>query len=410
MTLLSSLVGPGVPPTSPHDSVLVVRTPEGFRLPSGPSALTRALFDRPQEVQWAAISVGALVFAVGAFFAIRYRRELLTWVQTRSRPVLLGMVAAAAIAVIALGLVGWNGYQMMEHDNAFCTSCHLMHPMIAQFYQTRHRHLECHDCHKQSMLADTRELELWVVERPGQVPPHENVVPNRICEGCHTGGNGGDRSEAKQIDRSAGHMVHLKSARQPGMECTQCHSRPTVHVFRPTNATCMQAGCHDDITVKLGKMQGLNLQCTTCHEFMRPKGTIRPPFDTLERTILPVRAQCESCHQMKDRLAKQSFAGDPHREQCGLCHPPHRQTEARAAAASCSTGGCHARPDPLSRFHVGIPPRALAQCSNCHNPHTWKAKGKICTDCHANPDGPLPGEVQQNLEVRGKSSAAAGAP
>ena len=408
MTLLRSVVGGGVPPTSPHDSVLVIQTPEGFRLPSGPSTLTRAVLERPPEVQWAAISIGALVFALGAFLAIRYRAEILTWVRTRSRPVVVGMMAAAAVALVALGLVGWNGYQLMEHDNAFCTSCHLMHPMIAKFYQTKHRHLECHDCHKQSMLADTRELSTWVLERPAQVPAHDNVVPNRICEGCHTGG---DTTKGRQIDRSAGHAVHLHSARQPGMACTQCHARPVPHVFGPSNATCTQAGCHDEIRIKLGKMaQQQALQCTTCHDFLRPSGTIKAPFDSLERSILPVRQQCESCHQMKDRLARQSFAGDPHREQCGLCHNPHRQADARAAATTCSTGACHVRPDTLSRFHVGIPARALAQCSNCHNPHTWKARGKVCSDCHANPDGPLPGEVEQKLQVRGRSTAAAGAP
>ena len=134
MTLLQSGSTGGVPaPTSPHDSILVVQTPQGFRLPGGASTLTRALFDRPQEVQWAAISVGVLLFALLAFLALRYRGVVLRWLATRSRAVTVGLGVVAMIGVIAFGVVGWNGYQLMEHDNAFCTSCHLMHPMIAKF-------------------------------------------------------------------------------------------------------------------------------------------------------------------------------------------------------------------------------------------------------------------------------------
>jgi len=402
VTLLQMGAAGGTPaPTSPHDSILVVQTPQGFRLPNGPSTLTRALLDRPQEVQWAAISVGVLLFALVAFLALRYRGHVVRWLVTRSRAVTVGLGLVATVGAIGFGVVGWNSYQLMEHDNAFCTSCHLMHPMIAKFYETKHRRLECHDCHKQTMFADMRELRLWVLERPGHVPPHENSVPNRICEGCHVAGRtpvgmaaGDARAQgATMIGQSAGHLVHLRSRVQPGIECTQCHSRPARHVFQPTNATCQQAGCHDDIRIKLSKMQTVhNLQCTTCHDFRRKEGTIKPPFDRAENTIVPVRDQCLACHQMADRVKGQQFGDDPHRQQCGLCHNPHRQTDAKTTEAACSNGGCHARVDTLSSFHVGIPARALAHCANCHTPHTWKAKGKVCADCHNNPDGPLPGE------------------
>lgn len=395
MTLLQS-GGGSLPPTSPHDSILVVQTPQGFRLPSGPSSLTRALFDRPQEVQWAALSAGVLVFAALAFLALRYRAEILRWVTTRSRAVTLALATVATAGVVAFGMVGWSGWQLMEHDNAFCTSCHLMHAPIARFYQTKHRGVECHDCHKQSMFADMRELQLWVFERPAKVPAHENVVPNPICEGCHLQGQlpkGIEASdprvkEAHKIDRTVGHMVHLRSSRQPGIECSQCHARPTMHVFKPSNATCQQGGCHDDIKIKLAKMQGVQLECTQCHDFMRPVGTVKAPFTPQEKNLLPLRDQCVSCHKMQERLKTQRFTADPHREQCGLCHNMHRQTDAKATVAACSSGGCHTRVDTLSSFHVGLPAKALAHCDECHTPHTWKARGKVCADCHTTPPSP----------------------
>lgn len=397
MTLLQTGArGAALAPTSPHDAILVVQTPQGFRLPTGASTLTRALFDRPQEAQWLALSVGALLFAAAAFLALRYRGAITGWLTTRSRPVTLALASMALAGLLGLGVLGWSGWQMTEHDNAFCTSCHLMHGPIARFYRTRHRRVECHDCHKQSMFASMKELRLWVFERPERVPAHENSVPNEICLGCHTAGRvpegwtaGDERLKGvRTIGSTVGHMVHLRSKQQPGMACAQCHARPTTHVFRASNATCQQAGCHDDITVKLGRMQGLDLQCTNCHDFMRPAGTIKAPFESRERTLLPVRAQCEACHQMRDRLKGQSFSADPHREQCGLCHNPHRQVDAKVAAVSCASGGCHTRADTLSSFHLGLPPRALAHCANCHNPHTWKARGKVCADCHTQPGGP----------------------
>ena len=94
------------------------------------------------------------------------------------------------------------------------------------------------------------------MERPGKVPAHANAVPNGICESCHVKA---DSTKAKQIDRTVGHLVHLRSAKQPGITCTQCHARPTIHVFAPSNGTCLQAGCHDEIRIRLGKMNRFRL-------------------------------------------------------------------------------------------------------------------------------------------------------
>lgn len=397
MTLLQTRAAP--PPTSPHDTILVVQTPQGFRLPEGASTLTRALLDRPQEVQWAAVSVGVLLFAAAAFLVLHYRAPILRWLGDLNRAATLALGSLALVLVLGFGLAGWNGWQMMEHDNAFCTSCHLMHPHIARFYQTKHRRVECHDCHKQSVLSDMRELALWVFERPTSVGEHANTVPNRVCEGCHLPGRAPAtiaasdprRSGATMIDRSAGHTAHLRSSRQPGIECVQCHARPTPHVFKASNATCLQAGCHDDIMIKLVKMRdGVHdLRCTQCHDFLRPTGTIRKPFAGLESSILPIRDQCLGCHPMEQRVKGQNFGSDPHREQCGVCHNPHRQATAQATVASCARGGCHTRVDTVSSFHVGLPAQALAQCSACHVAHTWKAKGRVCATCHADPGEPL---------------------
>ena len=165
------------------------------------------------------------------------------------------MAAAAAVLVIGaagFGTVSWN---YMQHDNAFCTGCHIMKGPFQRFTGSKHDSLSCHACHQQSIFASARQLYLWVADRPQQISMHAKV-PTRVCAGCHVQGDK-EKEKWKRIATTAGHRVHLESDSSAlrNVQCTTCHGLE-VHRFVPVDSTCGQSGCHISTEIRLGKMAG----------------------------------------------------------------------------------------------------------------------------------------------------------
>src|ERR1041384_99243 len=95
-------------------------------LPGGVAAVLRFFFNLPQWIQIGGFFVGLVVAAWVAVLLWRRRQAIVLWVKTRERGVKIGLTAALAVVVLGaagFGTVGWN---YMQHDNAFCTGCHIM--------------------------------------------------------------------------------------------------------------------------------------------------------------------------------------------------------------------------------------------------------------------------------------------
>ena len=270
----------------------------------------------------------------------------------------------------------------MQHDNAFCTGCHIMKGPFQRFAGSKHDSLSCHNCHQQSIFASARQLYLWVADRPEKISMHSKV-PTRVCASCHIQGDK-QKDKWKRIATTAGHRVHLESDSSAlrNVQCTTCHGLE-VHRFVPVDSTCGQSGCHIGTEIKLGKMAGqTGFHCIACHQF-----TAEVPLlatrDSAAGTLRPGAHECFSCHVMRAKLADFDPSRDPHRQTCGMCHNPHEQTRPADALKSCASAGCHAdwRDEP---FHVGAPHRRIAQqCELCHQPHAAKVDASDCAGCHA---------------------------
>jgi hypothetical protein len=350
-------------------------------LPGGIATVVRFLFSVPQWIQIVGFILGLIVAGLVLVYLWRRRAGIWTWIVTRRAQVKVALATVVVLIVAGATAFGAGSWHYMQHDNGFCTGCHVMAPAYQRFTQSEHDTLQCHQCHQQSIFASAKQLYFWVAERPLDIPPHAKV-PNRICAGCHVTGEG--KKLWQRIATTAGHRTHLESdsAVLKNLQCVTCHG-VEVHHFAPVDSTCAQAHCHINNTIELGKMaQQTSLHCTACHAF---KADV-PPFvtrDSARGTLVPGNKECLGCHEMRQVLSSFDPERDPHRGTCGMCHNPHTQHTPAEAKASCTNAQCHAdwRKVP---FHVGPAHRKLGDdCITCHEPHAARVDPSDCAGCHA---------------------------
>ncbi len=350
-------------------------------LPGGIAAVVRFFFNLPSWLQITGAALGAVLAVALLVVLWRRRQRIITWVKTRprnTRSVLIGAAAAVVIFGLAFGTASWN---YMQHDNGFCTGCHVMGAAYERFTQSEHSTLSCHNCHQQSLYASMRQMYLWVAERPSEIGPHAKV-PNAVCMKCHVTG---EKEVWQRIASTAGHRTHLESDNPAlrNVQCVTCHA-VEVHHFGPLDRTCGQGGCHEMNKIALGGMrEQTTLHCTTCHRFTAEVPALATR-DSAAGALRPGERQCFSCHAMQERLAAMNFdpSRDPHGGTCGMCHNPHKQESPAAARLTCTTAACHAdwRKVP---FHTGAAHRAAtASCITCHLPHQARVDASDCTGCH----------------------------
>lgn len=349
-------------------------------LPGGFATVVRFFLNFPQPLQIAGVVLGVVLALVAVFLLWRYRGPVRSWLVSRPRSV---YAAAGGIAVLALfgGVwAGFAGWSYVEHDNGFCTGCHVMGPSFVRFTESEHSELECHDCHQQSVFASMRQLYLWVAERPEDIGPH-SPVPTGVCAACHLGEGPTVDESWERIASTQGHAVHLESehADLADVQCVTCHA-PEVHRFAPAEETCGQSGCHvpAETQITLGEMAGAEttFHCVGCHEFAAPLESGASP-------LLPSLDECAACHERVDLIAELGAETDPHGATCGSCHNPHDQPEAGAAVESCTAAGCHdGNLAELTSFHRGLHHGILGECSTCHEAHGFVVDGEDCQACH----------------------------
>ncbi|HEV8453942.1 MAG TPA: hypothetical protein VGQ24_03565 [Gemmatimonadales bacterium] len=349
-------------------------------LPGGLATLFRSLFQVPQWIQIGGALVGALAALAVARLLWRRRRVIGAWLRGRTRQAQIAVVVLAAGVITAGAVTGAKTWDYMQHDNGFCTGCHIMERPFRRFAAGagRHEDLKCHDCHQQSIWASTRQMYLWVAERPEKIGAHA-PVPNLRCRSCHAQGG---KEKWEHVLRLAGHKVHFESdsSALKDLACVQCHGAE-VHRFVPSARTCTQSGCHEKQVVRLAGMAKLpEINCVTCHRFTTELPGLASR-DSAVSAMVPQREQCRSCHQMTRRPQGYDLTRDPHKGSCGSCHDVHAHTTPADAKSSCKT--CHA---DLSRsaFHQGASHRRVAEaCTTCHLPHQASVDASDCVSCHS---------------------------
>lgn len=353
-------------------------------LPSGAITVVRWLLNViPPWLQVLLLVAGVTIAIIALVHAVRARAAIRTWLTEKDHPARLAIVAAGALIFVAIGTAAAAGWRYVQHDNDFCSGCHVMNAAYSSFAKADNKHLElsCHSCHQQSIFASTRQLYLWIADRPEDIGPHSKVR-NRVCESCHVTG---DTARWQRVASTAGHRVHLQSdsSALKDVQCVTCHG-VEIHRFRPTAETCNQSGCHDaeKSRVQLGRMEHQTVRhCTSCHGFTAEVPALATA-DSARGTLVPGEGQCLGCHEMREVMRDFDPVLDPHGGQCGSCHAPHTQRTPAEAANTCGNAGCHADWRKVA-FHTGPSHRGVAtDCTSCHAPHRASTDASDCQGCH----------------------------
>lgn len=367
-----------------HQGEVRAPDPAASPLPGGAAAVVRFFMDVPQVIQIGGGILAGIAAVVLAVVAWKRRATIVGWI--RALP--LAVQATAAAVLLAAGSVASVGtyrvYDFVEHDNRFCTGCHVMEDAFVRFQESAHNELGCKDCHAQPKTESARQLFLWVTERPMEVGGDHSPVPDARCTSCHVNQ---DAERWPQIAASLGHQVHFDSDHPElgGLMCVGCHG-VTVHEFTPVDATCGE--CHADQShIRLGIMGAqTELHCVVCHDFMGQETSSLPGVEP-SMAMLPAGDRCLACHQMAAVFDRLELASDPHGLVCGACHDPHQQDQAVEAVETCQ--GCHQGVDTLTVFHTGTHAPVLPNCIACHTAHSWRVDGNDCIACHGpTPDAP----------------------
>lgn len=373
-------------------------------LPEGVAAIVRMIFAVPRWIQISGAVLAGIVVLLLAILLWRKRLVLLTWLRTRNRQIQVTLAGSVAVVLLVAAFAGKQSWDYMQRDNGFCTGCHVMEKPFGRFAAGagKHKDRKCHDCHQQSIFASTRQLVLWVSNRPTNIGKHAGV-PNERCESCHSLLQG--KKSWEHIRNLAGHKVHFDSdsTSLKALQCVKCHGAE-VHRFTPSARTCQQSGCHVKQSVKMTKMTDLpEINCVTCHAFRADLPALADR-DSAVRALIPAAAQCRSCHQMDGKPKGFVLAKDPHKGSCGSCHDVHQHALPAEAAKECQS--CHTDL-ASSAFHNGkIHQRVKAQCLTCHDPHAASADASDCVGCHTAVRGrgklrpPLPFDTSAVLRRR----------
>ena len=294
------------------------------------------------------------------------------------------------------------------HDRAACAQCHAVGRPFVERHPGRSADA-CAQCH-----AD----------------PHGGQFANgpfaaQGCVGCH------DR------ERFAPHAFddahHARTAlpldgRHGEAECVACHKEPAEgqpRQFAGTPSRCEQ--CHTDVHAPVFAPVAAKLAanprgtCAECHGATAFANVDHAAFEHGRTTGFPVvgahaQVECTDCHRRSEvadphgrrfgRIERRSdqFAG------CVSCHPdPHagmfdREEMPRVVEGRTSCERCHDaasfRALPHGFDHAAFTGYALAgahtalDCAKCHavrsepdaTGRTWeRARGRECSDCHADP-------------------------
>ena len=109
-------------------------------LPLGVASIVRLIFGVPRWIQIAG-AVLALIFGFVILVLLwRNRIRIVAWLRTRRRGLQYTMVGSVVAVLVLATFTGAKTWNYMQHDNGFCTGCHVMEKPFGRFAEFSGKH------------------------------------------------------------------------------------------------------------------------------------------------------------------------------------------------------------------------------------------------------------------------------
>lgn len=224
------------------------------------------------------------------------------------------LLSYAVLAVVAFAVLSTVGVQVTSKAH-FCVSCHYMRPYYDSWKASKHKDVECVDCHfppgleseLQRKFKASVQIVKYVTKQYGTRPWTE--IDDRSClrSGCHVK-HLLPKAEVRP-GISFDHLPHLTQFRRvTRLRCTSCHSQIVQgnHMVA-TLSTCFL--CHFKHMPAGGSLS----KCSTCHKLPIQNTKGKQGYD--HKMANERRVDCLNCHS--DVVRGQ---GRVPRERCVACH------------------------------------------------------------------------------------------
>lgn len=189
----------------------------------------------------------------------------MSWRPGRKGKVALGAIGVVAIVAAVVVFLGGTAVVVTSQPE-FCASCHLMETRYVSWKRSSHEGVtNCLTCHSEpgfvnemkAHIAATRYL--WVMATGNRTGPIiHGEAPSSACLECHPADDRLDVVPELALD-ARGHTPAHKAHRDFGVECTDCHYRPSLHGEETLVPMQVCVDCHTERTI-------VSPSCQTCHE------------------------------------------------------------------------------------------------------------------------------------------------
>ena len=272
--------------------------------------------------------------------------------MTRHRAAIFGLVGVGILVVAGIAVAA--AFKATS-THQFCSSCHIMEPYVQAWSASRHRTVECVQCHFPPTFKDalwvkfqaSTQLVKWATETYSSKPFADVRDASCLRSGCHASETLDARAPLtfRRVTGFA-HAVHLDAGMTGvALRCTSCHAQTVVdRHFEVVDSTCFT--CHFK-----GSRAGRELKplggCPACHG--APGRDLQVGSAAFNhREVVQRGVACSSCH-----INVVEGAGDAPVDRCLGCH-----NEREKLAIASDVPAVH-------RAHVTT---HSIECTRCHTP------------------------------------------
>lgn len=297
------------------------------------------------------------------------------------------LMAVSVFVVLGIAFLAYRFWDYKENNPKFCVTCHLMTSAYSSWEQGEHAGVNCHECHRLSLLDQNRLLVSFVLKKPATVPVRhgKTIVPSKYCSACHWQQNP-EYPQAAKITNSPMHATHFFRHQ---IECSTCHGY-ILHRFTPEPRFCVKChqgkaahgategiacmNCHTDRTLSLKPDR---LKCLFCHGDERARRRLAGQDGIDIRQYKPEA-------RVIQRAVKIKYGEDsPMQFACHECHRLHNANKLRPPMDDCLR--CHRSAAQSGKHRIHVETLKMG-CTECHAPHIWRVEAerakKDCSRCH----------------------------